>query len=449
MSGNCRAGAWAPRRGCRARSTPDEGDAACRTPATPLEARELDAARAAPRGPDVDHDRVPAQRARPAPEGPCAPPGEQLVGLGVQRGEGAAGRRRAWRAAALARDLARLAAALGALDSGAWLQADDDDRGERDRAEDPWQPAAHPADRVSDRPTRPAHQADECGILRRYSRRRVATVQGSPSRARSPDQPGGSESPGTVARRDSPFSTDSQVMADSMSAAAEAAPIPDQAAIERAEAFTRERFVHDGEDPRGRARPGLRAPPRARRRAGASSTAAPRCPRSSGAASYSLLLGLERLLSEDEPHLADGTRALRPPGRRALGHADRAAGRGQRSATATRAPTATGRRRRARARGAACRADARRATTTTRTTTSDDDDEDDDEDEDEDDEDDEDEPTRSPRTGEDDADESTRTSTRRPRTPTPTSASGSSTRPAPARPSPRWASSRPRAPAAS
>ena len=33
-----------------------------------------------------------------------------------------------------------------------------------------------------------------------------------------------------------------------MSAAVEVAAIPDQAAIERAEAFTRERFVHDGED---------------------------------------------------------------------------------------------------------------------------------------------------------------------------------------------------------
>ena len=43
---------------------------------------------------------------------------------------------------------------------------------------------------------------------------------------------------------------------------------------------------------------------------------------------YSLLLGLERLLSEDEPRLADGTLLYRPPGRRAVGHADRAARRG-------------------------------------------------------------------------------------------------------------------------
>ena len=43
---------------------------------------------------------------------------------------------------------------------------------------------------------------------------------------------------------------------------------------------------------------------------------------------FSLLLGLERLLSEDEPHLVDGTVLDRPPGRRAVGHADRAARRG-------------------------------------------------------------------------------------------------------------------------
>ena len=90
-----------------------------------------------------------------------------------------------------------------------------------------------------------------------------------------------------------------------MSAAVEAAPIPDQAAIERAEAFTRERFVHDGEDPAVALGPGS-----ARRRAledalreidrGAT------VPSTRWRRRYALLLGLERVLSEDEPRLADG-----------------------------------------------------------------------------------------------------------------------------------------------
>jgi superfamily II DNA or RNA helicase len=90
-----------------------------------------------------------------------------------------------------------------------------------------------------------------------------------------------------------------------MSAAVEAASIPDQAAIERAEAFTRERFVHDGEDPAVALGPGS-----ARRRAledalreidrGAD------VPSTRWRRRYALLLGLERVLSEDEPRLADG-----------------------------------------------------------------------------------------------------------------------------------------------
>jgi ribonuclease E len=90
-----------------------------------------------------------------------------------------------------------------------------------------------------------------------------------------------------------------------MSAAAEAASIPDQAAIERAEAFTRERFVHDGEDPAVALGPGS-----ARRRAledalreldGGAEVPSTRWRRR-----YALLLGLERVLSENEPRLADG-----------------------------------------------------------------------------------------------------------------------------------------------
>jgi ribonuclease E len=94
-------------------------------------------------------------------------------------------------------------------------------------------------------------------------------------------------------------------MADSMSAAAEAAPIPDQAAIERAEAFTRERFVHDGEDASVALAPGSarrRALEDALREIAAGATV----PSTKWRRRYALLLGLERVLSEDEPRLADG-----------------------------------------------------------------------------------------------------------------------------------------------
>ena len=90
-----------------------------------------------------------------------------------------------------------------------------------------------------------------------------------------------------------------------MSAAAEAAAIPDQAAIERAEAFTRERFVHDGEDPAVALAAGSgrrRALDDALREIDAGATV----PSTRWRRRYALLLGLERVLSEDEPRLADG-----------------------------------------------------------------------------------------------------------------------------------------------
>ena len=90
-----------------------------------------------------------------------------------------------------------------------------------------------------------------------------------------------------------------------MSAAAEAAAIPDQAAIERAEAFTRERFVHDAEDPAVALAPGS-----GRRRALDDAlreiAAGAKVPSTRWRRRYALLLGLERVLSEDEPRLADG-----------------------------------------------------------------------------------------------------------------------------------------------
>jgi superfamily II DNA or RNA helicase len=95
-------------------------------------------------------------------------------------------------------------------------------------------------------------------------------------------------------------------MADSTSAAVEVASIPEQGAIERAEAFTRERFVHDGEDvavalARGSGRRHALDDALRELDAGA------KVPSTRWRRRYALLLGLERLLSEDEPRLADGT----------------------------------------------------------------------------------------------------------------------------------------------
>jgi ribonuclease E len=118
--------------------------------------------------------------------------------------------------------------------------------------------------------------------------------------------PGGSESPGTsFSAATLRFQIDSQAMAESTSAAAAAAPIPKQAAIARAEAFTHERFVHDGEDTAVALAPGS-----ARRHALDDALreldAGAKVPSTRWRRRYALLLGLERLLSEDEPRLADG-----------------------------------------------------------------------------------------------------------------------------------------------
>jgi len=95
-------------------------------------------------------------------------------------------------------------------------------------------------------------------------------------------------------------------MAESTSAVVAAALIPDRAAIKRAEKFTRERFVHQGEDHEVALAPGS-----ARRRALDAALAeiaeGAKMPSRSWRRRYSLLLGLERLLSEDEPKLAEGT----------------------------------------------------------------------------------------------------------------------------------------------
>jgi ribonuclease E len=97
-------------------------------------------------------------------------------------------------------------------------------------------------------------------------------------------------------------------MAEPTSAAPAAAPIPSSAEISRAEKLVRERFLHEGEDPAVALAPGS---PRRRAldAALAELSADPKAknPSTAWRREFSLLLGLERLLSDDEPKLADGT----------------------------------------------------------------------------------------------------------------------------------------------
>jgi ribonuclease E len=83
-------------------------------------------------------------------------------------------------------------------------------------------------------------------------------------------------------------------------------PIPSPAAIARAELFTRERFVYEGETLEDALSPGS-ARRRALDAALAELEADARQPSVEWRRKFSLLLGLERLLSEEEPHLVDGT----------------------------------------------------------------------------------------------------------------------------------------------
>ena len=94
-------------------------------------------------------------------------------------------------------------------------------------------------------------------------------------------------------------------MAENTSAAPIAA-LPDSAALQRAERFTREAFVLPGEDPQVTLAPGT---PRRRALdlALREIEEGHKFPTTKWRRRWSLLLGLERVLSEDEPHLADGT----------------------------------------------------------------------------------------------------------------------------------------------
>ena len=83
-------------------------------------------------------------------------------------------------------------------------------------------------------------------------------------------------------------------------------PFPSSAAIKRAERFTRERFVFEGETAREALAPGS-VRRNALDAALADVEAGLKVPSIEWRQEYSLLLGLERLLSEDEPKLVDGT----------------------------------------------------------------------------------------------------------------------------------------------
>src|SRR5271154_2153446 len=93
-------------------------------------------------------------------------------------------------------------------------------------------------------------------------------------------------------------------MAETISVAATALPSP--ADIARAETLTRERFVHEGEEPALALAPGT---PRRRAldMALLELKEGRKEPSSEWRRHFSLLLGLERVLSDDEPKLADGT----------------------------------------------------------------------------------------------------------------------------------------------
>ena len=97
-------------------------------------------------------------------------------------------------------------------------------------------------------------------------------------------------------------------MAESTSVALAAATIPSSADISRAEKFVRERFLHEGEDSAVALALGT---PRRRAldQALAELDADPKTknPSTAWRREFSLLLGLERLLSDEEPKLEDGT----------------------------------------------------------------------------------------------------------------------------------------------
>src|ERR1044072_1516927 len=95
-------------------------------------------------------------------------------------------------------------------------------------------------------------------------------------------------------------------MAETTPVATTATPLPSTDAIERASKFTREPFLSEGEDAAALLASGT-AHRRALDAALAEIEAGLEVPSVGWRRNFSLLLGLERLLSQDEPHLVDGT----------------------------------------------------------------------------------------------------------------------------------------------
>jgi ribonuclease E len=95
-------------------------------------------------------------------------------------------------------------------------------------------------------------------------------------------------------------------MAESTPVAPAATSIPSSAEISRAEKFVHERFLHEGEDPAVALAPGT---PRRRALKAALLELKDKAkhPSTTWRREFSLLLGLERLLSDEEPKLHDGT----------------------------------------------------------------------------------------------------------------------------------------------
>src|ERR1044071_6983585 len=95
---------------------------------------------------------------------------------------------------------------------------------------------------------------------------------------------------------------------------ADSATLPSTEDIDRAGAFAREPFLTEGEDPQQALAPG-----NPRRRALEAALveleAGAKVPSPHWRRQWSLLMGLERLLSPDEPHLVDGTVLSAPQGR--------------------------------------------------------------------------------------------------------------------------------------
>ena len=218
-----------------------------------------------------------------------------------------------------------------------------------------------------------------------------------------------------------PTSISRAFMAEPETATLAVASLPSSDDLERANSFAREPFLLEGEDAATALAPGT-----PRRRALDSVLA--ELDEGHKVPSTTLAPPLVAAAGPRPPALPGRAgagrrhRAVGPPGRRAVRHADRAAGRGaaQRQRASPTAPSPTSRSS-SPPRACPARRSSRRSCARRRTA------------------------TRIPSTGRIPTRRSPRTST----TPTPPSASGSSTPPAPARPSPRSASSRRRGPAAS